>query len=76
MKHKRELSQYTLRQLEVLSKYYEIDYEKKLVQLCFAADSVDEFLDTSLSTKERPLLSDLLLTKISPSLAVSDSEYR
>lgn len=62
---KPELSKYTLRQLEVLSKYHEIDYDERIISITFCSKELSEYLDPTLSTKEVPYFSKALLGKIS-----------
>lgn len=62
---KTELSKYTKRQLKLLSQYHEIDYENRIITVTFKGDSIDEYLDLSLSSTEKPCFSKVLLGKIS-----------
>lgn len=60
-----ELSKFTLRQLEVLSNYHEVDYDNRLIIITFSCKEISEYLDPTLSTKEKPYFSKELLAKIS-----------
>lgn len=60
-----ELSKFTLRQLEVLSNYHEVDYDNRFIIITFSCKEISEYLDPTLSTKEKPYFSKELLAKIS-----------
>lgn len=61
MKKQRELSPKIKRQLEILSKYYEIDFEKRIIILELVYDKVSEMFDDNIvSTKIVKFKSEIL----------------
>lgn len=59
------LSSQSIRQLEVLGKYYEIDHKNKIVKIPFHYKKVSDLIDTHIVVKENPVFKNDLLKDIS-----------
>ena len=62
---KSNLTRHAINQLEVLSHYYDIDEENRIITIPFHFQKVSELIDTTIKTKDIPVFKNDLLKTIS-----------
>lgn len=75
-KNDKKLNASSLRQLDVLERYYNIDHEKRLVKIPFHFKKVSDLINTNIKTKGIPVFKNDLLKEISYLMHKVPSEYR
>ena len=61
----KEIGENAARQLDLLSKYYDIDYETRTITITLSYDKASDILDAELTKKESPVINMDVLDKIS-----------
>ena len=76
MKKQKQLSPKIQRQLEILSKYYDIDFEKRLINLELVYDKVSDMIDDDIVTTKKIVFKNEILQRVSEILDTFPLEFK
>lgn len=76
MKKEKQLSPKIERQIKIISKYYDIDYENRVINLSLHYNSVDDLFETDFVGKGTPVFKDAVLQRISDIITLFPDEFR
>ena len=76
MKKQKQLSPKIQRQLEILSKYYDIDFEKRLITLELVYDKVSDMIDDDVVTTKKIMFKNEILQRVSDVLDTFPLEFK
>ena len=76
MKKQKQLSPKIQRQLEILSKYYDIDFENRLINLELVYDKVSEMMDDNIVATKKMVFKNEILQRVSEILDTFPLEFK